>query len=149
VKTLDHRTDEATLRAAFGAARTSPQRLAIARAAQGMCGAFTVDELHRAATRAMRGIGVATTYRAVAAMLASGALVLIGERDGGTLYAWCAKDEHHHHVVCTRCGAVAGIDCPLPEDRIPRAVEAAGYRITRHELTLYGICPRCHEAGDT
>lgn len=142
------KTETASLRAAFGGGRTSPQRLAIARAAHAMRAAFTVEELHRSASRDMPGIGIATTYRAVAAMHECGTLALVGEKDGGALYAWCAHDGHHHHVVCTACGAVAGIDCPLPEGRAPRIPEAAGFTITGHELTLYGLCPRCRKAGE-
>lgn len=126
---------------AFGSARVSPQRREIVSAAQGLVGAFTVDELARAARDGDAGIGTATVYRAVGALEASGWLERVGERDGSALYARCdAGGQHHHHVVCERCGRVEATDCPVV---IAADARAEGFRITRHEVTLYGLCPEC------
>jgi len=148
VQQQTHEVDEKALRSACGPGRMSRQRLKIARAAADMRGAFTVEELHHSAARTLPGLGLATTYRAVAAMAGCSTLAVVGERDGRTLYAWCAKDEHHHHLICTGCGAVAGIDCPLPEGSALSAARDAGFTVTRHDLTLYGLCDACREDGE-
>jgi len=126
----------------------SRQRLLIARSAAGMHGAFTVEELHRSAQDVVPGLGVATTYRAVAAMAGCGTLAVVGEREGRTLYVWCANGEHHHHLICTDCGRVAGIDCPLPEGDAFASARRVGFTVTRHDLTLYGLCDTCREDGE-
>ena len=56
--------------------------------------------------------------------------------------------EHHHHLVCTRCGRVddftvsaemeAGLDVAL--DRIARD---RGFSTTHHQLDLVGTCQAC------
>lgn len=129
-------------RAAYGTRRVSPQRRAIADAALGLKGAFTVDELTRIVCRTGQPAGTATVYRAVAAMEAAGWVARVGERDGSALFAHCGTAHHHHHLVCEGCGMVRATTCPV--DRITQdSPELDGFVVTRHEVTLYGLCPRC------
>lgn len=135
------------LRAAFGPGRASAPRAAIAHAAAGLAGAFTVEELQSALRERDAPIGTATVYRAVAAMAETGFLENVGERDGAALYAHCHASGHHHHLVCTRCGATAEAPCPL--DACASALETHGFLVTEHEVRLYGLCPVCAPAGTT
>lgn len=134
--------DIALLTAAYGAGRTSAQRLAIARAADAATGAFTVDDLASLARRADPAIGTATVYRAVAAMAREGFLQRSGARDSRALFVRCTDSEHHHHLVCTGCGAVAEAPCPLDASTLAAAGNH-GFEITSHEVTLYGLCAAC------
>ena len=125
--------------AAFGTARVSQQRRTIIATVEQMDGAFTIDELACGARTADARLGTATVYRAVAALEESGWLERVGEREGSVLYARCgAGHRHHHHVVCEQCGRVQATECPVVV-----SAKTDGYRITRHEVTLYGICPQC------
>lgn len=137
--------DRELLRQAFGAGRTSAQRLALARAADGASGAFRVDALAEAARRVDPGIGSATAYRAVGAMVATGFLEQVGADGASALYARCDAQGHHHHLVCTRCGAVAGAPCPVGDAAGAHAA-ARGFTVTHHEVTLYGLCSECSRA---
>lgn len=131
----------------FGGRRVSAARRTIAATAEALHGAFTVDELHAAVRDREPGVGMATVYRAVAAMTAAGSLAPVGNRDGSTLYAFCVGGEHHHHLVCTGCGTVVGIACPVDRS-LELAARSAGYAVTGHEVTLYGICSACAEKDD-
>lgn len=124
---------------AFGAGRRSAQRDEIARIAGGFGSAFTADELLAAVREAAPGVGSATVYRAVAAMEAAGYVESVGVRGTARLYVRCPEKAHHHHVVCTSCGAVAHADCSV-DTSAPRP---DGFTITGHVLTLYGLCPGC------
>jgi Fur family ferric uptake transcriptional regulator len=135
---------EEVLRAAYGASRVSGERRTIAEAVLATSGAFTVEELHAKTARAEAGVGLATVYRAVAAMLDSGFLATVGTRSGVALYARCAGGHHHHHLVCTGCGTVAAVDCPLDAD-LRAAAQRSGYTITGHEVVLYGLCATCED----
>lgn len=128
---------------AFGDGRVTPQRLLIAEQTGALPGAFTIDDLASAVRRADPTLGAATVYRAVAAMAASGWLERVGERDGSALFARCdVGGGHHHHVVCDACGRVAATKCPVALDGAAGARDD-GFVITRHEVTLYGLCPEC------
>lgn len=120
--------------------RATAQRLRIAEATDAASGAFTVDDV--AATVRPAGVGTATVYRAVAAMCETGFLEQVGSRDGASLYVRCRSDGHHHHVVCTGCGAVADAPCAV-EGAFGATADASGFELTGHALTLYGVCPEC------
>lgn len=56
--------------------------------------------------------------------------------------------EHHHHLVCTSCGAIEDIDIPVALERgIERAVgqlaEDSDFTHVSHRLDLMGLCPKC------
>lgn len=112
-----------------------------------MAGAFTVEELEAVVSASGPPAGMATVYRAVAAMVASGFLERVGERDGSALLARChAGTHHHHHIVCDQCGRIEATECPVVA---PRGSAAGAFIVTRHEVTLYGLCPECahHTSG--
>jgi Fe2+ or Zn2+ uptake regulation protein len=127
---------------AYGNGRVTPQRRLIAQTAASMPGAFSVEELDSAVRTADPATGVATVYRAVSAMLASGWLERVGERGGSALFARCdVGTRHHHHVVCDGCGRVEATACTVSSG--PADESGGGFVITRHEVTLYGLCPAC------
>lgn len=139
--------DRDLLRAAYGGARPSAPRLAVARAAAAATGAFTVEDVARAARASGAPVATATAYRAVAAMLATGFVEQVGERDGTALYAACGAGGHHHHLVCTSCGAVLEAPCPIGS-AVTAHAGRHGFRITGHDMTIYGRCARCDGAGE-
>lgn len=133
-------------RAAYAGGRVTPQRRIIATVAAAMPGAFSVDELADAVRADDPAIGTATVYRAVGALEDSGYLERVGERDGAALFLRCAHAEHHHHLICDSCGRVAPARCPVSTEALAEAHEA-GFTVTRHEVTLYGLCPACASEG--
>jgi Fur family transcriptional regulator, ferric uptake regulator len=119
--------------------RATSQRLAVVRAVTEADGSFTVADLHERARRIEPRLGLATTYRTVELLRASGGVhPLLGEP--GT-YVRC-RPEHHHHLVCTSCGGVEETDlCAAPPASELR--RRHGFRATAHELDIYGTCRRC------
>ena len=136
-------TDGTTARA-FGDGRVTPQRELIVRCTESMPGAFAVDDLAAAVRAVDPTLGAATVYRAVSAMADSGWLERVGERGGSSLFARCSAGGHHHHVVCDGCGKIAVAACPVAV--VNSDDTADGFVITRHEFTLYGLCPTCAAA---
>lgn len=132
----------APARNAYSGSRLSGPRQVILEAVHAMTGAFTIDELARAVRTRRAGVGTATVYRAVASMEASGYLESVGARGGSALYARCDECGHHHHLVCTGCGAVATAECDLL-GTIERASREVGFTVTDHELNVYGLCAEC------
>ena len=133
---------ESGVEGAYGSGRMSRQRLLIARVAASMSGAFTIDALASAVRENDGSAGIATVYRAVGVMLAEGWLERVGERSGRALFARCpVGPRHHHHVVCDGCGRVEVTECPVAEAR--DHATSTSFVITRHEVTLYGLCPQC------
>lgn len=118
------------------------QRRRIVQTVSSLAGSFTVDDLS-AALENDGGGATATLYRAVDLMLASGFIARVGSREGSALYARChTNDHHHHHIVCDSCGRIAHATCPY-HTMTTAPSETDGFVITRHEISLYGLCPEC------
>lgn len=69
------------------------------------------EELHRSGD----GIGLTTVYRTLQAMADSGEVDVLRTANGEAVYRRCATAEHHHHLVCRRCGATVEIEGPAVE----------------------------------
>lgn len=129
---------------AYAGGRVTPSRRAIALTVAEQTGAFTVDALAAAVRARDAAAGAtATVYRAVAAMESAGYIERVGTRGGAALFVRCDAESHHHHVVCDGCGRIAHADCPLPSP----SNAPDGFTVTRHEVTLYGLCPDCADKG--
>ena len=55
---------------------------------------------------------------------------------------------HHHHLVCTRCGAVSDVTLPAAVERaLDRALQLAAdgerFQLQHHRLDLLGVCAGC------
>jgi Fur family transcriptional regulator, ferric uptake regulator len=55
---------------------------------------------------------------------------------------------HHHHLVCTRCGAVEDVPASAAVERsvraaTSRAARQAGFRMQGHRLDVVGHCRDC------
>jgi Fur family transcriptional regulator, ferric uptake regulator len=64
---------------------------------------------------------------------------------GGESAAYERNDpgEHHHHMVCVRCGRLVPFEDPSLERAIHRVGEGAEFEVTSHDVLLRGLCPRC------
>jgi Fur family transcriptional regulator, ferric uptake regulator len=51
--------------------------------------------------------------------------------------------EHHHHMVCDRCGRVTPFEDGSLERAIRRVSDGASFEVKEHEIVLRGLCPRC------
>jgi Fe2+ or Zn2+ uptake regulation protein len=59
-----------------------------------------------------------------------------------------ALTEHHHHVVCSSCGAVEDVPASPTIERSLRDVarqvaRRTGFKTQQHRLDLFGLCERC------
>lgn len=137
---------EDELRRAYVDGRMTPQRREIALAASAMQGAFSASELAQSVRAGSLGVGLATVYRAVTALEASGWIARAGDRDGAALYVCCSHEGHHHHLVCTGCGRVEHAACPV-EPVLADVAKDTGFRVTGHDVRLYGVCRDCDLKG--
>ena len=62
---------------------------------------------------------------------------------GGGAVLYDPRTHPHHHVVCTRCGAVADIDAPLDDEAVLRAARDAGFEPERADTVVHAVCAAC------
>lgn len=51
--------------------------------------------------------------------------------------------EHHHHLICERCGRLVAFDDPGLERAIDRVGQRLGMRVEHHDVLLRGACAQC------
>ena len=87
------------------------------------------------------GLGIATVYRTLKALLAEGWLRAV-ELPGAAARYEVAGKSHHHHFHCRACDGVYEVEaCPGGM----RALLPGGFRLEAHEIILYGRCAACEE----
>ena len=52
-------------------------------------------------------------------------------------------DDNHHHLVCTRCGAIEDVDCAAGHAPCLTPSDDHGFRVTAAEVTYWGLCASC------
>jgi Fur family ferric uptake transcriptional regulator len=120
--------------------RLTPQRRALLDVLAGWRGSFTVPELCERARALEPSIGLATAYRTVELLRSAGFVRAIagGERPA---YVRCHPG-HHHHLVCTSCGAVQETElCTAPP--AAELKRRYGFAAAGHEVDIYGTCASC------
>lgn len=119
--------------------RKTRQRDALRDALQRAERPLSVDELLEAASRRVDGLGVATVYRAVGALLKEGAIEAVEIAGEPTRYERADKG-HHHHFQCEKCERVFDVAGCL--DNL-RKLAPPKFRVREHAVTLYGLCAAC------
>jgi Fur family ferric uptake transcriptional regulator len=119
--------------------RSTRQRGSILRTLEEADRPLSAVEILHLARSIVPGLGLATVYRTVDAMVGSGALTAVDIPGKPPRYEVAGKD-HHHHFLCKSCHKVFAVHgCPGHLDaHVPR-----GFVLEGHEITLFGRCDAC------
>jgi len=129
--------------------RLTGTRRAVARAVAAQRGPFTAGEVQHATRGLHPAPGRATVFRSLDLLTSLGLIERVDLPDGSHAYVACQPAEHHHHVVCERCGRSTEVGDLGLSPILGRVEAETGYRIERHRLELYGLCPACRATAET
>jgi Fur family ferric uptake transcriptional regulator len=121
-----------------GGARTAVLDL-IAR--QDCC--LTAQEIFDALRADGRDVGIASVYRALELLTRMGLVRRVELAEAGGYEAALPGGEHHHHVVCERCGKVSAFEDVALERAIDRLAGRLEYDVDEHDVVLRGACDDC------
>jgi Fur family ferric uptake transcriptional regulator len=121
--------------------RATRQRLAVLESLRGRTELVTAQELHHQLRARADAPGLATIYRTLAALADAGELDTF-PRAGEQAFRLCG-DDHHHHLVCERCGSVSEVSGPEVESWVTRVARRRGFTVTGHTADIYGVCRDC------
>ncbi|GEL16894.1 Fur family transcriptional regulator [Pseudonocardia asaccharolytica] len=132
-------------------ARTSPpramratrQRAAISALLDRLEDFRSAQEIHEELRRNGEGIGLTTVYRTLQALADSGEIDMLRTSSGEAVYRRCESADHHHHLVCRRCGAAAEIEGPAVETWAQRVADEHGFTDLSHTVEIFGLCRAC------
>jgi Fur family ferric uptake transcriptional regulator len=121
--------------------RVTPSRRAVVAAVLQQIGHFTVDDV----LQSCRGAGRATVFRTIRLLSELGVICRVLLEDG-SLHYMVSKRGHHHHLVCTSCGAVEDLAQCAVDDFVRDIGRSLGYEVDGHWLELYGRCAICRDS---
>lgn len=111
-------------------------------------GCVTAEELAGRLMAKDRRVSTASVYRALAVLTELGLLHKVSLGEGRTRFELVsAGGEHHHHLVCDRCGRTVTFEDDDLEGAIRKLSERMPYEIDAHEVTLHGTCSACSAGG--
>lgn len=96
-----------------------------------------------------RDLAQSSVYRNLAVLERAGVVHRIVTTDEFARYE-LAEDltEHHHHLICGRCGDVSDFTVPATLEKdlaaaLARVARQARFTVADHRLDLLGTCARC------
>jgi len=105
---------------------------------------FSAEDVYKALIEADEDVGLATVYR-VLTQFESAGLVMRHHFEGGHSVFELNSDDHHDHIVCTKCGKVDEFFDEVIEAQQDKIAAKLGFEITDHSLYIYGLCPACQK----
>ncbi|MEA2396614.1 MAG: Fur family transcriptional regulator, ferric uptake regulator [Thermoleophilaceae bacterium] len=106
--------------------------------------AVTAQAIEDALRDGGRAVSRASIYRVLDLLQAYRLVQRLDVGHGSAMYELVdPAGDHHHHLLCERCGRVV----PFDDQALERAIEAVSgrldFRIDDHEVVLRGSCTRC------
>ncbi|MEZ3160751.1 transcriptional repressor [Microbacterium sp. BWT-B31] len=126
--------------------RTTWQRERVREALADARGFVSAQTLHATLREDNTGIGLATVYRALAGLAATGEADSLQSPEGENLYRACASPGHHHHLICRSCGLAVEIEASQVEVWARRTAEQHGFSDAQHIVDIFGLCATCARA---
>ena len=127
--------------------RSTRQRTAIAAAMDDLDTFLSAQDIHALLRERGAKVGLSTVYRNLQAMADRGELDAVRRSDGEVIYRKCVTDDHHHHVVCRRCGYSVEIENEDLERWTQRAARRHNFSDVTHDLEIFGLCERCSKVS--
>ena len=109
-------------------------------------GHLSAQEVYENVKKVIPHISLTTIYRNIEMLTDIGVLCrvkLARASDGRALYEINRRHDHHHHLVCTKCGKIIEFNMCLFQEIGKRLASITQFKIDEHRLKVFGRCPKC------
>lgn len=125
--------------------KLTPQRRGVIRTITSSQGHLTPIALYEKVHQEYPNIGLVTIYRTLDMLDKLGLICEVHSAGNRRSYLVRRPSEHHHHLICSDCGAVVDFtNCDLSELE-QRLSQQTGFEIKSHLLELLGRCQKCRK----
>lgn len=87
-------------------------------------------------------VDLVTVYRTLELFQSLGVINKIQLEDNTARYELISADNHHHHLVCVKCGRMEEVEAD-ESSLLRQNNKASSFQILRHSLEFFGLCYRC------
>ena len=106
--------------------------------------AITAQEIEEKLRKAGTEAGRASVYRILEQLEELGLVHRLDLGTGVSAYEPAEPSgEHHHHLLCDRCGRLVPFHDPKLERAISELTRRSDFDVSAHDVTLHGLCSRC------
>ena len=102
----------------------------------------SVSEIHEGVKRYFPGTSLATIYNTIELLKDIGQVLEIEFSGASNRYDGRIPSSHPH-LVCEVCEKVEDLDIVELKNPFEKISDSTGYRILRHRVDFYGVCPDC------
>lgn len=121
--------------------RVTPQRLAIATAVRDLDTHVTAEQVFSRVAQRFPGVSLPTVYATLELLEDLGFVRRLAGRAGVTVYD--PRVDEHHHLVCSRCGAIADVDGRIDDTALRASAADAGFTPEGSQVVIRGLCADC------
>ncbi|MFF6783621.1 transcriptional repressor [Streptomyces sp. NPDC012510] len=129
--------------------RATWQRSAVVEALAKRHDFVSAQDLHTLIVADDTRIGLATVYRALRDLEATGSVDVLQAGAGARLFRLRAADGHRHYLICRSCGRSRPVDSQDVEEWAERVTADTGFAAVEHTVELTGVCSGCRPRPDT
>lgn len=104
---------------------------------------LSTEDLYLRLRKKFPHIGYATVHRTLKLFSECGIAAERHFGDGQTRYELASDEEHHDHLICTRCNTIIEFENPEIERLQEAVADQHGFVIERHRLEIFGLCSKC------
>jgi len=114
-------------------------------------GHLSAKEIYASLYKTYPGLGLTTVYRTLELLHSLGIVQRVSAGDGQSRYELKSTipEDHHHHLICTRCGKIVDYrDFVKEELELVNKTERAlskryDFEIRDHNIEFLGLCKEC------
>lgn len=99
------------------------------------------------ADRRLPSVGRASIYRTLEQLEQLHLVQRVEVGGGAAGYERLDPDEHHHHLLCERCGTLSPFADSTLEQAIEAVSRAAEFDVAAHDVVLRGTCSSCSNSA--
>jgi len=124
--------------------RLTPQRMMILSAIEDSDDHISAEEIYVQVVAKYSHVNISTVYRTLELLKRLG---LVTETDfgGGRVRYHPADKGHHHHLVCTECGAIIDLDESVLSSLKDTLLREYKFSADLRHLAILGRCANCRE----
>ena len=122
--------------------RLTPQRLMIVSAIEDSDAHISAEEIYAQVVAKYPHVNLSTVYRTLELLKGLGLVTETDFGEGRVRYHPAGKG-HHHHLVCTGCGAVIDLDESLLSSLESMLLREYKFSADLKHLAILGRCARC------
>jgi len=104
------------------------------------------EDVYNLVKRKAPDMGLATVYRTLELFQEFDIIHSMDFGDGRKRYEFNDEEglnHHHHHLICIKCSAIIEVNEDLLEDLENKVSQQYEFKITNHQLKIFGICKNC------